>query len=355
MLGALIGVLAFMALIIGGALFLVKKLAKAPEAGEDGKPAAPKNQDKTAQDFVKDLFKTTDSSMINLGNGDFRMVVEVSSINYRLMTSDEIYRIEQLFKNAVSSWTFPFAFYVQSREMDKREILSNTYNDIQAAVSKFPGLADYGKAYYSYLGDENGMLQGGMGNPLTKKKYVIVGNKTNANTLENSNEEEKKKFVMSELYNEASTVVGSLQSIGLSGEILKSYELNDLLFQAINKSNGEVVDGISEGDYTSGFVSESEAFRMLHKDDSDVDAAVTGFINSLYVKVLNNRNATKAEQSKATQVIAKLRGDTVAAPEYSKPAPQPTVKQAYAAPAPSYSAPAEQPDIEDDDDMIISL
>ena len=355
MIGALIGVLVFMAFIIGGALLLVKKFTKAPEEDEDGKPVAPKNQDKTAQDFVKDLFKTTDSSMIDLGNGDFRLVVEVTSINYRLMTSDEIYRIEQLFKNAISSWTFPFAFYVQSREMDKREILNNTYNDIQGAVAKFPGLADYGRAYYKYLGDEGGMMQGGMGNPLTKKKFVIVGNKTNANTLENSTEEEKKKFVLSELYNEASTVVGSLQSLGLSGEILKSYELNELLYQSINKTNGEVVDGISEGDYTSGFVSEKEEFRMLHKDDSDVDAAVNGFINSLYVKVLNNRNATKAEQSKAAQVISRLRDNGVPAPEYSKPSPQPAPAPSYTPSAPSYSAPAGQPVVEDDDDMIISL
>lgn len=342
MIGALIGMIVFFLIILGIGIFVLKKYSgPTDEAGGGGG----KNE-QTAQEFLP--FKQINKGMIDLGNGEYRMIVEVSSLNYRLMTSSEVVRMEQIFKDIISSWSFPFAFYIQTRELDKRDILMNTAEDIKNAKMKFPGLSEYADKYYQYLSDY-GMTGSNNGNPLTKKKYIIIGS-SNTNTLENSNEDEKEDYAFDELYNNASLVVSGLNSLGLNADVLNSYELVDLVYQAVCKSGGEIVDGITQGDFTAGFVSGGRELFDTHVYDKDIDMYVTEFINSLNVKVINNRNSTPEEITKANELIAKIKG-------YS-PDNREEKQVLQKSPSVNYKSSANEPSYSEsnlDDDVIIPL
>ena len=82
----------------------------------------------TVQDFIP--LQEVRDSMLVLPNHEYKMVIEVKSINYYLKTAEEQETIEMQFRSALGSWDFPFAFYVQTRTIDADDIVKKLQDDV---------------------------------------------------------------------------------------------------------------------------------------------------------------------------------------------------------------------------------
>lgn len=250
----------------------------------------------TAQDFIP--FSDIENSMICLNNGLYRMVVEVGSVNYDLKTQSERIRIEQQFRVAISGWDFPFALYTQTREIDNRTILRILNHDAETIGSRYPFLTQYGRQYMeeyrntTYNTERN----------LMKRHFVIV-NCDDANMIKsNRTETDRRDYAFKKLSSAVNKVMSSLNSMQLEVHCLNTYELSELLFSAINKREGEIIDGI--GDFMSDIVESEVNYEQLNREK--LSLLFEGFENQLKVEFFNNHDYTPMEYAKAQHLLNQL-------------------------------------------------
>lgn len=73
-------------------------------------------QGKPSQDFIP--IKDVQNGVIILNNGDIRMVLMTSSLNFGLKSSDEQAAIILQFQNFLNSLEFPIQIFIQSKRLD---------------------------------------------------------------------------------------------------------------------------------------------------------------------------------------------------------------------------------------------
>lgn len=76
---------------------------------------------KPSQDFVP--IKDIRNGVIVLNNGDLRMMLMTSSLNFGLKSSDEQAAIIMQFQNSLNSLEFPIQIFIQSKRLDIRPYL----------------------------------------------------------------------------------------------------------------------------------------------------------------------------------------------------------------------------------------
>ena len=76
---------------------------------------------KPTQDFIP--IKDIRSGIIVLNNGDLRMMLMTSSLNFGLKSTDEQAAIIMQFQNFLNSIEFPVQIYIQSKRLDTRPYL----------------------------------------------------------------------------------------------------------------------------------------------------------------------------------------------------------------------------------------
>src|SRR3989338_279271 len=75
-------------------------------------------QGKPSQDFIP--IKDIRNGVIILNNGDLRMILMTSSLNFGLKSEDEQAAIILLFQNFLNSIEFPVQIFIQSKRLDIR-------------------------------------------------------------------------------------------------------------------------------------------------------------------------------------------------------------------------------------------
>jgi hypothetical protein len=294
MLGAIIVLVLFIG-VLAGVLVWLKKMQKqtTTQAKETGKDAS---HAKTAQGILP--FEAIEDSMIDLGDGEYRMLVEVSSINYYLKTEEEMNIVEMTFRRIITGWEFPFAFYIQTRELDNRSIVEKLAVDVASAKQTFPAMADYADNYLEYIKNINKEI----GNSKMKKKYVIIGS-DDTSTMENLSKEERADYAFDQLYQRANIVVNSLAGLGLNAHIVNTHDLAEVMFQAINKKSGGVVDGLVEGDFLTSAVEGTTLMSQQEFTNEKLNVLVNEFINKLNVEVVNDRASAPEKKVQALKVV----------------------------------------------------
>lgn len=76
---------------------------------------------KPTQDFIP--IKDVRNGVIVLNNGDLRMMLMTSSLNFGLKSSDEQTALIMQFQDALNSLEFPIQIYIQSKRLDIRPYL----------------------------------------------------------------------------------------------------------------------------------------------------------------------------------------------------------------------------------------
>lgn len=245
----------------------------------------------TAQELLP--FEDIDSSMICLKDNKYRMVVEVSSLNYYLKTGREQETIEAIFRNAISSWDFPFMFYTQTREIDNDEIVNNLKRDVQTYAVKFPALARYSDQYIKAM-EDMGKVEG---YNLTKKHFIIICCDDAARIKAGESESAARDYVFRKLSMSVQKVYEGLRGLGLTVHCLNNDEVAELLYSAINKM--EPSSKARDIKTYMGYVVEEEYDISEYSREQRLSLAFEGFENYLKNEVLTSHNYSSHDLSKA--------------------------------------------------------
>ena len=212
------------------------------------------------------LFDEIKDNMIVQKNGKrLVMVIECKGINYDLMSSIEKVGVEQGFVQFLNTLTKPIQLHVQARETNLEESISNykkrlkiiesNYNKAKIQyeqATKNPEISDENfkkikleytkqKNLYEYTKDiiSNTEKMSFNKNILTKNYYIAI-----AYYIENTDDLLKKEELLdvafSELYTNAQSLLRTLSVCGVTGKVLDSVGLADLLYVAYNRDSSEI-------------------------------------------------------------------------------------------------------------------
>ena len=242
----------------------------------------------SVQDFIP-LQEVRDSMMV-LKDHEYKMAIEVKSINYYLKTAEEQETIEAQFRAALGSWDFPFSFYIQTRTIDADDIVKRLRDD----VGKLPGgaLKEYG---YHYAEDMENLTKKRNGN-LIKRNYIIISCNDAEKITTNTSEEQYAEYAFEKLSLDAKKVIEALAPIGLSCHVLTNEELIELFFVALNKHSLLKAEEIL--DFTTDIVSGKEKW-----DTNKAQMLIDGLLTQLNNMLLRDHDLSAAEIQQAQAII----------------------------------------------------
>ena len=312
-------------------IFLVLNIKKRQKENEEKKK---KNGDVELSDTKNGVSKTIQTKMYSVENiknfMDFDeikdnmiiqkngkrmvMVLQCQGVNYDLMSSIEKVGVEQGFIQFLNTLTRPIQIYVQSRKVNLEESISNynkklkiieqNYNKIRLQYQqlqrngnendeKFKNIKlEYfrQKNLYEYTKDiiNNTEKMSLNKNILTKNYYIAISYYPD-NSEDLFKKEEIIDMAFSELYTNAQAMIRTLSVCGITGKVLNSVELADLLYVAYNRDASEVygVDKAIRAGYDSLYTTAPD---IIDKKILELDKIINE-------KALNLANKTLDEVS----------------------------------------------------------
>ncbi len=206
----------------------------------------------------------TDNMIARKNRKQYVMVVQCKGINYDLLSEDEKNAVEAGFIEFLNTLNFPVQLYVQTRTLNLNSIL-NEYekriDDIndqiirinsqiemaksrqnEDAVKKLmfdkqrkENILEYGESIEEYtrrISSSQNILQ--------QKTFIVLSYYTaEYGDIKNYSKEEIADIAFTELYTRAQTLIRALASAEVTGRVLDSEELAELLYVAYNRDASE--------------------------------------------------------------------------------------------------------------------
>ena len=214
-------------------------------------------------------FDKIEDNMIVQKNGKrYIMIIKCQGINYDLMSGVEKNSVEQGFIQFLNTLRYPIQIYVQTRTVDltgsiseykqKVQELNNNlaqkefdynqkersgqYSKMQLAKERYEVVK--ARNLYEYGLDivNNTERMSLNRNILSKQYYVIISFYPEESNNEVYTKDEIRNIAFSELYTRAQSTISLLSVCGVTGKILDSMEIADLLYSAYNRDEAEMYD-----------------------------------------------------------------------------------------------------------------
>ena len=270
-----LGVMLCILVILVLTLIFLKVRSKRKEKSSSEKDA--KVDDKTKiqglynmQSIFKFMeFDKIEDNMIVQKNGKrYIMIIKCQGINYDLMSGVEKNSVEQGFIQYLNTLRYPIQIYVQTRTVDltgsiseykqKVQELNNNlaqkefdynqkersgqYSKMQLAKERYEVVK--ARNLYEYGLDivNNTERMSLNRNILSKQYYVIISFYPEESNNEVYTKDEIRNIAFSELYTRAQSTISLLSVCGVTGRILDSMEIADLLYSAYNRDEAEMYD-----------------------------------------------------------------------------------------------------------------
>lgn len=207
-----------------------------------------------------------DNMIIRKNRTQYVMILQCQGVNYDLMSEEEKIAVEQGFVQFLNTLRFPIQLYVQTRSLNLKDIidgyrgkvkeLKNDVDQIQAKMreAKMKGnenlyerlkyeerrkqnVLEYGADVAEYIGRMSLNK-----NVLQQKTYVIVSYFANEiGSISNYSKEEVDDLCFQELFTRSQSIMRSLAASEVTGKILNSEELAELLYIAYNRDDSELL------------------------------------------------------------------------------------------------------------------
>ena len=216
-------------------------------------------------DKILDFDEIKDDMLIRKNGQQYIMVIQCKGINYDLLSEEEKESVERGFVDFLNTIRFPIQLYVQTRSLNLRKTIDaykekvnviadeikslqkqraeylRTGNQKQVQMTDFEirrkeNVLEYGQDISNYIGRMSFNQ-----NVLQQKTYVVVSYfKSELGNIANYSKDEIINMVFTELYTRAETLIRSLGSAQVSGRILDSEELTELLYIAYNRDEEQI-------------------------------------------------------------------------------------------------------------------
>lgn len=272
----LIVVIMLIAILGMVALLIIKKMAdKKIESQKNNKEIKDKNNvkanyitrdGKTIDSIYKfmEFDAITDNMIVRKNAKQYVMIIECKGINYDLLSEDEKNAVEMGFIEMLNTLRFPIQLYVQTRTLDLTDLIKeykkrtddirdqisrldyqianasakndvDTLNRLQFEKKRKVNILEYGESIEDYT-----MKISESKNILQQKTYIVVSYYTSEyGDISKYSQDEIRDIAFSELYTRCQTIIRSLASAEVTGRVISSEEIAELLYVAYNRDGSE--------------------------------------------------------------------------------------------------------------------
>lgn len=245
-----------------------KKLSKETSSKNKDADAQTKLQGIESISKFLDFDEIVDSMIVRKNKTQYVMVIQCKGINYDLLGEEEKLAVEHGFTQFLNTLRYPVQLYIQTRSLnlkDSVEQYTAKVNEVKESVLKLDALIkkekangrldiarkleferkrklnilEYGLDITNYV---DRMSQNR--NVLQQNTYVVVSYYTTefGGEIANYSKEEIDNIAFSELYTKAQTLIRGLSASGVTGRVLNSEELAELLYIAYNREDSELIN-----------------------------------------------------------------------------------------------------------------
>ncbi len=277
LLNIVLVVLVFIIMFLGLLYFFVwyrnknktKEEIKATEKGKNSSEYVSPIDGRLTKDSIykfMEFDEIKDNMIIRKNRTQYVMVIQCQGVNYDLLSEAEKVAVEEGFVQFLNTLRFQVQLYVQTRSLNLRDIIeeynkkvgtiqkeveqlrakiqiaANSGNTAQFDRLKFEerrkiNILEYGRDISEYIGRMSLNR-----NVLQQKTYIVVSYfVSELGGVANYSKEEIDNMCFSELYTRAQAIIRSLASCEVSGRILNSEELAELLYIAYNRDDAELL------------------------------------------------------------------------------------------------------------------
>ena len=335
-------IILFILIVVFFALWFKNKMKKNEQDKQDSKE---KVEEKRSNTFKSKIYTATDvksfmdfdeikDNMIVQNNGKrMVMVVQCQGINYDLMSSIEKVGVEQGFIQFLNTLTRPIQIYIQSRKVNLEESIDNykkRFKNIDAAYNKAKlqyqnaqkntdmSSEKFKKIKFEYVRQKNlhdytkdiiaNTESMSLNKNILTKKYYIAISYFPENPEELFKKEELIDLAFSELYTSAQSVLRGLSMCGITGKVLDSEELAELLYVSFNRDASELL-GLNKAlkaGYDSLYTTAPDVFDKKMKElDKIIEERAVDLVNSSIEEATVN-NIKKKEVEEQEKNMADL-------------------------------------------------
>ncbi len=275
-------------------------------------------------DFM-DFDKVEDNMIVQKKGKRYLMVVECQGVNYDLMSNMEKVAVEEGFQQFLNTLRHPIQIYIQTRTINLESSISNYKAKVKEIEDKYRRMMfEYNNMkdsdtysqeeldkYLFELTKQRNMLEYGRDivqdtermslnkSVLNKKYYIIISYYAEENPEHKYDIEEIRNMAFSELYTKAQSMIRTLSACSISGKILSSKELIELLYVAYNRDESETfgIDKAMQAGYDDLYSTAPDVFEKKVKAlDQVVHDRAVDLANQTVDKI-RSKNQQKAEET----------------------------------------------------------
>lgn len=206
-----------------------------------------------------------DNMIVRKNRQQYVMVLDCKGINYDLLSQTEKEAVEAGFMELLNTLRYPIQLYVQTRTFNLKDLIAEyqkRIDEIHAGVTRIDGqiiqarkmgdsdavaklITERRKRENTYeyavsIQDYTKRMSESQ-NILQQKTYIIISYFiTEYGDVSKYSKEEQIDIAFSELYTRAQTIIRALTSAEVTGKVLSSEELMELLYVAYNKDESEI-------------------------------------------------------------------------------------------------------------------
>ena len=235
---------------------------------------------KSIFDFMN--FDKIEDNMILKDNGrKYIMAIECQGVNYDLMSGLEKNSVEQGFLQFLNTLRYPIQLYVQTRTVN-----------LGASIARYKqNLYEYGLDIVNNTEKMNLNK-----NILKKHYYVIISYTPEENMNSGYDNEEIKNMAFSDLYTKAQSLISSLGVCEVTGKVLNSEELAELLYIAYNRDEAEVYqleDAIKSGVEELYSTGKNVLDKRMREINKEIEAKANIKANEVAIEAMMNQEKAK--------------------------------------------------------------
>ena len=281
--------------------------------------------------------KVEDNMIIRKKGRQYIMVIECQGINYDLMSGLEKNSVEQGFLQFLNTLRYPIQLYVQTRTVNLGSSISRYRSRINTIRDEYMrkqmeynsmvnsegySVREINNARFELVRAQN-LYEYGLDivnntekmnlnkNILKKHYYVVISYVPEENTNQ-YDVEEIKNMAFSDLYTRAQALISSLGVCDVSGKVLDSKELVELLYIAYNRDESETYQldnalkaGVDELYSTAKNVLD----KRMQQIDAEVQAKANIEANEAAIEAMMNQDKlrrAKQKEERMSQLIDEM-------------------------------------------------
>ena len=277
-------------------------------------------------DFME-FDEIVDNMIVRKNRTQFVMVIQCNGVNYDLMSQDEKISVEEGFVQFLNTLRFPIQIYVQSRTLNLKTIIDTYKSRVEAITEELRkneqrlkqaratgnrpmierlefekrrkmSILEYGQnitEYVERLSSNKNILQ--------QKTYVILSYYIAeiGGSISNYSKDEINNICFSELYTRSQNIISSLGTSQVTGRILDSQELAELLFVAYNRDDSELyqINNMLDAQYDHLYSTGKDVLqKRQEKLDEEINIAAIDLTTDSILKADKRRREEEQQRER---------------------------------------------------------